>query len=1331
MYQRLFSVRGFMHHFTRNTLIMAGGLLLCSGIASAAEFKFNGFKKSSDPEVYQVSKKTNGTINAEVVTTRKYQPGIYSMKLPYQAKGDFNAYVMAFINAQKQVSPLQSFPSTRGWSEIFIIFKLDEPSELKIGIRKAPKEKIDQIEVKAPTITNISLDNANWFPEDGYITGNSGGFPVGWTHYKQMDSTQNGLTDDSGYEKSSLVLKFGSTANAGAFLQSVQFPFPDKGKNMEFSIWAKAPEGQATIKMYLLGDAYKWSTSKRFSLSGKWKKYTIRRALPDKVQKSPYFWCRLDLDKNSKALIGRVELKQTDASLKTLTSENETNTALSKNLVINPDFSFGYWGWDQWNGGGANQPYDKLKNLLNRQDPLLVNGGVNGGTAIKVEPMTYFTSFCMPISKGKTYTVSAYMKNAVSGKKSSCKLFLLDSNWKKEDKNFALTDEWQRYSFTFKWNNFSRRGVAYLRFDPKDNPILIDRVQLEEGKLSDFTTQPVEIGLKLKPENKYNIFSNTDTSASMLLTANCRPDIKGTITLTAISKDAWGKQVFVREFKTDASPRIQLELPVNKTGLRGVFNVETTAKDASGKLLGSGLFRYAVCSDLSGKELPDNPVAGHFQMISPLNQTKDLMQVLERYFPINTFNRCFFKNKYLDNPDVATLCKSAIDQWTWPKSVKRIVCIGLPDRNIDWVKQLLAEDEVAPEVLKKYLEYVNQTTTSLNGVIDGLELLNEPFLWRVKSGPLKGKATMGPEKTACLYKAAYPVIKKISPNIMVVGQCGGLRHVEWYESFFKAGGAKYIDAFTFHGYCDSPDLSNMYGAIMDMRKALAKYGRPNIPVWNGEQYFGSRSEIQRQHEGEYYRHYFKDKEIDTASVVASNLIHHAAADSRWSMFGFAGEILHGSRDELLINYTFGVCNAIAELLGNAGTGYPLELGAALKCFIFPKAKGGVLATLNTIDAESTGKLELPENVTATDMMGNKLKEKTIDLQHSPVFLSFPAEISQQKAEEQLRNAKIFGLGAPFDISIAMTAKDNLAVTILNRLNRQASGSVVLDKAPASWTFEDTTQKFQGIAPGQTAILNFKLNNAKIIPLKNYQIKFKLATDSERFTKTAELSAIFATHLPEINGNGNLKAWDNASWIELGADNTSKVYNRIKWSGPNDLKAKIAYGWNDKGLGLALIVDDNVFSWTDSERHCYDHDSLQLYFDMKNDATPETAAKKTATSDDVSYQVGWVNGKTPVAYLDHAPAGRYIGEANKQQGIDSDVTVTCRKLSNHRVLYDIFFPKVTLPDVKFQGGISLGVSLLLNDNDGKGRKTGLTLAPKGKEPFQAPHEYRDLILLPSK
>lgn len=114
-------------------------------------------------------------------------------------------------------------------------------------------------------------------------------------------------------------------------------------------------------------------------------------------------------------------------------------------------------------------------------------------------------------------------------------------------------------------------------------------------------------------------------------------------------------------------------------------------------------------------------------------------------------------------------------------------------------------------------------------------------------------------------------------------------------------------------------------------------------------------------------------------------------------------------------------------------------------------------------------------------------------------------------------------------------------------------------------------------------------------------------------------------------------------------------------------------------------------------------------------------------DDLEYLVSLIDGKAHV-WLVKGAEGNYRGAANRVDGFE-DVDAACAIVRKGRTtVYELVLPrKPCLPGVTLAPDAAFGFSLLINDNDGAGRKPGLTLAPKGTEPYGAPHLYRDLVL----
>ncbi|UKI34782.1 MAG: hypothetical protein L6W00_21690 [Lentisphaeria bacterium] len=107
-------------------------------------------------------------------------------------------------------------------------------------------------------------------------------------------------------------------------------------------------------------------------------------------------------------------------------------------------------------------------------------------------------------------------------------------------------------------------------------------------------------------------------------------------------------------------------------------------------------------------------------------------------------------------------------------------------------------------------------------------------------------------------------------------------------------------------------------------------------------------------------------------------------------------------------------------------------------------------------------------------------------------------------------------------------------------------------------------------------------------------------------------------------------------------------------GDADCSARVGALWNERGLMLSVETEDDRFVPPTTYGDAYKQDSLQIYFDMKNDSSRR--GSNANRSDDLTYLVGELAGKQPFAFLEFAEGTRYIGTNNATTGLDSAVEV---------------------------------------------------------------------------
>ncbi len=946
----------------------------------------------------------------------------------------------------------------------------------------------------------------------------------------------------------------------------------------------------------------------------------------------------------------------------------ENRSRRSGNMVVNDDFRFGAWRWNRYYGTklSAGQLAASLRQPVFTEETVVLPEGV----CLYSQP-----EFYLP---GREYEIRARMRSA-DGKPARITLYLITGNWKVFKRNFELTPEYRDYSFTAGMPH-SRFNRFYARLDTQAGMAEIDRVQVAEGKPGRWLPEPE---LCAGPAGPTLFDQGVPGELLLRLLQNREKPVAGNLKFRIV--DAFGR--IVREGLLPFAARHDqiLRYPLPDPERRGVFRV----------MLGdAGEFRYAVLRNLKGCRFTSNPFGGHYD---PSGEQK--LEVFDRYFPIvDSINR-FFSPRDLEAVRHPIFQKQLADS---------------PYRNVmrmPYVEafQPGAACELTPENEAAFLRQVVDTVTACRGKLYGLEFFNEPHLWRITTGPDAGKRTMPPEKLAHLYKLAYPAVKQIDPAMRVFGPVGGLGFDRYFEAFAAAGGAKAVDALDFHGYNNDPDAENSAEQIGRLLRLFP------LPAYNTETYYGFQDHRIRNSDDESGRSYFRANELEHASVMSSMMLHHAVHNVKFCNF-MPRYLLDGVSGERMFPLAAAAAiNAGIEFLGNAGKGREIPLDESLRCFLFEQAEGGPLGTLKVI-GELTGGTVLPETVRAFDLFGNELSGRILKLSGPLVYLRFPAG---SDAEKILRSLRFTGLGDPVSIQLSMSGRHSLLLRCRNRRADSLKAEIRFVGLPSGITVEPAAMTVE-LAPGAERQETIALAGGAV----GEKCRFKVQVKTGEGTVTQEFS--FA---PIFVHYSRTLSFENVPFLSLAGDHLSCPFTPgLTWKGREDLCARFAAVWNEHGLKLRIVVDDDHFIAPESGEYAWRADSLQLYFDMKRDATVESDRARRNLVDDLVYNIGRLNDGRSIAYLSMAGGNRYLGDANRTTGIDDAVRVDSFLGRRGNVTYEIFLPEEALYLVRFQPGTRMGFSLLVNDNDGAGRKTGLTLASPGTQPHRNAAGYRDLIFI---
>lgn len=1205
----------------------------------------------------------SGRLRGAVPFDPELAPGNYAVRIDLLTKASApDALLSARVENLTPGAPALMEPrplaANRDWSSQEFCFTLKQPGRVRLLLSEHQSQgKIDAVQFRNARLTEFPIEfNRNLLPNDGYLNGGAGDYPGCWHPYPAALPAAAGLVAQPVMEKGAMTFRF-TTGSSRAVLQGNHYPLPSKGA-IEFSVWTKCPQGErARMTLFLLGDKYKWMNRKSFEVGDSWRKFTLRAdRLPDRIQHAADFWPRIDLEPGKTLLIGRMELKY----LPPETSAPQTK----RNEVLNPDFFSGTYGWSFF------APEDTfvrgtptaLRKLRAWRPPHWEND------TLTVYPDTRLTSAAFPVIPERKYTILLRMKSATAAP-ARCRVFLLDGNWKYAAHDFTLDGKYRTCAFsgTLPRSRFHR---GYLRIDVKDAPLTIDRVRVVAGDAEDFEQEPVKFGFLGR-----NVIPEDDRSATLELRASAEHSIDAEL----LVRDS-GRRLLRREtLHFPAGEDQRRTLRINPEGRRGVFQLTLRSGETE------FCFPFAVLKDLSKVVLKENPLASH---LAPFAKGAE-PELLDRYlgFRQQRFSRFFLRevaDLKLDPELLASL-----------RSFHPFLVACLPTAG-EMKSPFAVADRITPELAEAYRNELRSMLGKLGGAVQGVELFNEPHLWRFRDGPRKDFPNMPPRKVAEFYRIAREEIDRMHSPLRLLGPVAGK---EYGLAFLDEGGADTIDIYSFHGYNETPDAGKIFEQLTKYRTVLSEKKRPR-PLWNTEAYYGVRNHAVWEMDSEAQRPYFADTESDHAANCAVNLVHHAAAGAVWAPFRLA-YFWSGIRGrENLVLEAFSAVNAAIEQLSNAGRGEEFPLGSAFHCFLFPGAAEGPLAVLYTMEKESHAVLRIPEAVEVRDMDGNRIAARAVGVGNAPLYLRLPKE----EFRTVLGNLEFRGLGNPFTLDVSIIGRRELSVAVANRTNRPERLTVTPRTAFAvEPAFAETS-----LPPGGKRVLRFLRKTGNFQSMQEYRLPVELHSGETTIAAETLRKPVFAMY------------GENAANAERHTvSNPGPVWNQQPHTGPEDLGAKFAGFWNERGIGLSVIVTDDCFHFADTPPAAWQNDSLQIYFAREN---------TSKRFDQCDYTVGLTTPGIPFAYLNHAPEGRFIGEANATEGIDTAVRVTVKKTASNTLQYDLFFPAEVLPGIAMKAGNSLRFSLLINDNDRNGRKTGLTLNPPGTEPYRNSRRFPELVLI---
>ncbi|MFA6292599.1 MAG: hypothetical protein WC637_12495, partial [Victivallales bacterium] len=541
----------------------------------------------------------------------------------------------------------------------------------------------------------------------------------------------------------------------------------------------------------------------------------------------------------------------------------------------------------------------------------------------------------------------------------------------------------------------------------------------------------------------------------------------------------------------------------------------------------------------------------------------------------------------------------------------------------------------------RYRQFVHALAERYKGKVDIYELDNESNTISYSGKPAADHAEV--------MRAAGEEIHAVDPHAKVYGICGTSQFVDYIKDAFATGNAKYIDGVSWHTYTTPmlPGESGLPLMLKRAKEAIAASGR-ELPVMNSETgvYTAPRETfdqpIRPERLAELIKQGVQPLQVPTGwpsyalnewtaakSIVQNITINFSTGASPFFFFGWdpviekgkswfenKGEfecfsifsrVKDGSMTPSL--YTLACAVAMTQMEGALiEKSTPVNQDGIVGT-IFNKADGGQLAVLWSSGGRRTTMLQTscPE-IWVASLFG---VEKTLTSKGGPNYLhrieldDKPVYLHLKKPGMSLSASPVIG----FERSGGKSGETKIKFTLVNRFDSKWTGSVDFSSAkgmtptPAKISFS--------LDPGARTTVETACLPAQGTPRGIHLLEAETRLpDGAPFVFPVEIDVRPNFTIPRLPNEFSLK--DMASWKPQGGEmmidkpeqvavgrppELSSLQEERYWKGPDELSAKVATGYNDRGFFARINVRDKnkgpLKRWPGVEGSC-----IEWFFDFR-------------------------------------------------------------------------------------------------------------------------------------
>lgn len=777
----------------------------------------------------------------------------------------------------------------------------------------------------------------------------------------------------------------------------------ENGKWYKLSFSAKQEGIKGRSIQVAISDTKSWSNcglDESFRLSNDWKQFSCvfqaRQTITENTRLQ--FW----FNTTGTLWLDDVKIEPSEPIKRAYT--NVLPNTDSINLLPNSSFECGTSGWGSiaetpgW-GGNLNQ----IVGEVDRSDAKFHKSSFKIALDSENLPIYYFDYFQlyrMPIKApllankgwievktGESYTLSAYMKADREGLIGV--LSIRQAFHRSPRKEFRLTTDWERYSFTFQPQSdqiFVALGLDLEASKQAKGTIWIDGVQLERNSQpTDYQPRnPIEVGLRTDHLGNLYTYGNMPIITATVFNSD---KSKHSVTLKWRITDFDDVIVSESETTVDVPYENSMEIPIyTNVQKKGFYRLHLRVNDKDSEIDRSLRFGIIEPYEKSDSVFGMNHAYpwGHLLDLSKefgLLWFRDWSLKWQEVEPEKgkfDFTETDFQINRVLEKGLNVLPLLPFPSSNWSSSAKDIPISDRYPSNRERMAYM-------PRDLEEFANYVQKTVEYYKDRLHAWEIMNEPIYTDYALPRSKGYKV---EDYVRLLKTAYQAVKSVDPSALVIGGIAGGAET-YINELIELGGLQWVDALNIHIY-PGVTAPEEYDRPFSQLRAKMRESNADKPIWftEGAYYADDDTPIKP------YSSWLKplDSELEAsewqvkfnAIILAygvEKIIYHSGTPGSLNNESLDGIFFEwaGEPRKMLITQS-AMSNIIRPPISSLG-----RLDSPDKVNAYGLICDGQTVVIAWADVGAKIDISISEKWQAIDIQGNKIESDKLTLTERPVY----------------------------------------------------------------------------------------------------------------------------------------------------------------------------------------------------------------------------------------------------------------------------------------------------------------------------------------------------------